>query len=80
MDLSRRYFLAAPAALAAASPLPVRLGGPVSLSRMIPANSPREHRRLGYAAAYCPNIDIKDAPATEKAFQAENVLIAEVGA
>lgn len=80
MDLSRRHFLAAPAALSAASPLPVRLGGPIFLKSNDPRELAREHRRLGYAAAYCPSIDIKDAPATEKAFQAENVLIAEVGA
>lgn len=80
MDLSRRCFLAAPAALSAASPLPVRLGGPIYLKSTDPRELAREHRRLGYAAAYCPNIDIKDATAAEKAFQAENVLIAEVGA
>lgn len=80
MDLSRRCFLAAPAALSAASPLPVRLGGPIFLKSTDPRELAREHRRLGYAAAYCPNIDIKDATAAEKAFQAENVLIAEVGA
>ncbi|MBL8239689.1 MAG: sugar phosphate isomerase/epimerase [Bryobacterales bacterium] len=80
MDLSRRCFLAAPAALSAASQLPVRLGGPIYLKSTDPRELAREHRRLGYAAAYCPNIDIKDATAAEKAFQAENVLIAEVGA
>lgn len=79
MLLSRRQLLATPAALAA-SPLPVRLGGPIFLKSADPRELAREHRRLGYAAAYCPNIDLKDAPAAEAAFKAENVLIAEVGA
>ncbi len=79
MLLSRRQLLATPAALAA-SPLSVRLGGPIFLKSNDPRELAREHRRLGYAAAYCPNVDIKDAPAVESAFKAENVLIAEVGA
>jgi len=81
MDLSRRQILTADPALAApAKSLPVRLGGPIFLKSSDPRELAREHRRLGYAAAYCPNIDIKEAPAVEKAFQAENVIIAEVGA
>jgi len=81
MDLSRRHFLAAaPAFAAPAGSLPVRLGGPIFLKSSDPRELAREHRRLGYAAAYCPNVDIKEAPAVEKAFQAENVIIAEVGA
>ena len=44
----------------------------------------REHRRLGYSAAYCPkNATVKDPDlirAIRKAYAAENVCIAEVGA
>jgi sugar phosphate isomerase/epimerase len=72
---------------AAAPPVPamraVRLGGPVFLRSDDPVLLAREHRRLGYSAAYCPTASVKDADrvrAIEKAFAAENVAIAEVGA
>lgn len=81
MDLSRRQLFAAPAALAAAgNTFPIRLGGPVFLKSDDPRELAREHRRLGYSAAYCPNIDIRNAAEVEAAFQAEKVLVAEVGA
>jgi sugar phosphate isomerase/epimerase len=82
--MTRRTLLA----LAAAAPLSaaatrVRLGGPIFLRSDDPAELAREHRRLGYSAAYCPAADLK-APerirAIEKAFADENVVIAEVGA
>jgi sugar phosphate isomerase/epimerase len=82
--MTRRSLLA----LAAAVPLPaaatrVRLGGPVFLRSDDPGELAREHRRLGYSAAYCPNADLKASDrirAIEKAFADENVVIAEVGA
>jgi sugar phosphate isomerase/epimerase len=82
--LSRRAFLAAAAAgaLRAAS-TPILLGGPVFLSTDDPGSLAREHRRLGYAAAYCPKAEPTDTArirAIEKAFAAQNVVIAEVGA
>lgn len=85
MPSTRRHFLAAAAALpaAAAKPLPVRLGGPIFLKSDDPRELAREHRRLGYAAAYCPAAEVKDSArcqAIEAAFKAEGVLIAEVGA
>lgn len=43
----------------------------------------REHRRLGYSAAYCPDASAKDRERTraiEDAFSKHNVVIAEVGA
>jgi sugar phosphate isomerase/epimerase len=43
----------------------------------------REHRRLGYSAAYCPRAKAEDAARAreiERAFAQENVIIAEVGA
>jgi len=62
---------------------PVRLGGPIFLKSDDPAQLAREHRRLGYSAAYCPAAPSTDAPrirAIRDAFAAENVVIAEVGA
>jgi sugar phosphate isomerase/epimerase len=63
---------------------PVRLGGPVFLESKDPEELAREHRRLGYSAAYFPEIaTLKDPEllrAIEKAYAAENVCIAEVGA
>jgi sugar phosphate isomerase/epimerase len=85
-EITRRGLLgsAGAAALAAPAPArPVRLGGPIFLKSEDPAALAREHRRLGYTAAYCPNIkpgDAAAARAVEKAFAAEDVVIAEVGA
>jgi len=60
----------------------IRLGGPIFLNADDPAALAKEHRRLGYSAAYCPQASIDDMDlvrAIEKAFAAENVVIAEVG-
>src|SRR5947209_19733560 len=75
-------------ALAAALPLPaagsrIRLGGPIFLRSEDPRELAREHRRLGYSAAYCPMAKADDTARVaeiQKAFAAENVVIAEVGA
>jgi len=59
------------------------LGGPVFLKSEDPVELAKEHRRLGYSAAYCPNVKLDDRErqrGIEKAFAAENVVIAEVGA
>lgn len=85
---SRRSFLAVAAAAPAATMLAapskaVRLGGPIFLKSDDPAELAREHRRLGYSAAYCPRAEVEDndrVRAIENAFAAENVAIAEVGA
>src|SRR5437762_4478231 len=84
-SITRRGFLATSAgALMAASPSrPVRLGGPVFLKSEDPRELAREHRRLGYSAAYCPMAKADDTTRVaeiQKAFAAENVVIAEVGA
>src|SRR5215203_282925 len=89
-DVSRRVFLGALAAApllagaaAAAAPRPVRLGGPIFLKSDDPAALAKEHRRLGYSAAYCPAASVTDTDrirAIRDAFKAENVVIAEVGA
>ncbi len=86
---SRRCFIAAAgvSALATAMPAagsrPIRLGGPIFLKSEDPRELAREHRRLGYSAAYCPKATADDAGRVreiEQAFAAENVVIAEVGA
>lgn len=84
---NRRAFLAAGIAASTAASLAataaVRLGGPIHVKSDDPAVLAREHRRLGYSAAYCPNVKVEDAErvrAIEKAFAAEKVAIAEVGA
>lgn len=78
------------AALAASGPFKIyaagrqiRLGGPIFLKSDDPRELAREHRRLGYSAAYCPAAKADDSShirAIEQAFAAENVVIAEVGA
>lgn len=80
--ITRRAALAAMAAvpLSAAGSTKVRLGGPIYLRSTDPAELAREHRRLGYSAAYVPNTTLAEAARVEKAFAAENVVIAEVGA
>jgi sugar phosphate isomerase/epimerase len=71
------------AVLASGGQKKVRLGGPIYLKSDDPRELAREHRRLGYSAAYCPNVNIKDSAAVKAVidgFAAENVVIAEVGA
>jgi sugar phosphate isomerase/epimerase len=88
MIATRRTFLGAAAMLAAGSAAraagrPVRLGGPIYKKSDDPAELAREHRRLGYSAAYCPDSKVEDEARNReivKAFAAENVVIAEVGA
>jgi sugar phosphate isomerase/epimerase len=96
MELRRREFLTLSAvagvhlalspsrALGADSKSPIRLGCPIFIKSDDPAVLAREHRRLGYSAAYCPEMatlaDAKLLAEIERAFPAENVLIAEVGA
>jgi sugar phosphate isomerase/epimerase len=83
---TRRSFLAASASSAAsarAAGAKIRLGGPIYLKSADPRELAREHRRLGYSAAYCPDAKADDTArirAIEAAFAAEDVVIAEVGA
>ena len=61
----------------------LRLGGPIFLKSEDPAELARAHRALGYNAAYCPQVSVAESErvkAIERAFAAENVVIAEVGA
>jgi len=74
--------LAAVQAVAEAGGYAVRLGGPMFLKSDDPEALAREHVRLGYRAAYCPNVLLDDRPridAVAKAFSASGVTIAEVG-
>lgn len=90
VQFSRRSVIAGFTASAAFPPTlfsavsrPLRLGGPIFLKSTDPVELAREHRRLGYSAAYCPALKLNDSAAikaVEKAFAAENVIISEVGA
>src|SRR5689334_23332606 len=87
MPISRRHVLqaiaAAPVAVLRGAGRAVRLGGPIFLDSSEPAKLAREHRRLGYSAAYCPAAKPTEAERIREirdAFAAENVVIAEVGA
>ncbi len=84
---NRRQFVALSAAAgfasAAAGRNTVRLGGPIFLKSDDPEALAQEHRKLGYAAAYCPTAKVEDTErcsAIEKAFASAGVAIAEVGA
>jgi sugar phosphate isomerase/epimerase len=62
--------------------LPVRLGGPLSIQSTDPEELALAHRKLGYRAAYCPNIPLTDSArikAVSAAFAKHDVAIAEVG-
>jgi sugar phosphate isomerase/epimerase len=86
-SLSRRGFLATGVMAAiqgAVSGTRIRLGGPTFLQTGDMKLLAREHRRLGYSAAYCPSTLRAGQTATiqeaKKAFQSQDVVIAEVGA
>ncbi len=73
----RTLLLATPLLAFGAAPRGIRLGGPIFLKSDDPRELAKEHRRLGYTAAYCP---IGNPAEIKKAFAAEAVVIAEVGA
>jgi len=95
-QISRRNFLAQTGTMAAAAAMPafprtgttaaarpMRLGGPIFLNSDDPGEQAREHRRLGYRAAYAPKVDLKDKDRIRdiiKEFAAQDVALAEVGA
>lgn len=95
-SLTRRSLLKNGAALLAASTLPdavvrarstetkrIRLGGPIFLNSDDPGALAREHRRLGYRAAYLPKVELDEKDrikAIVKEFSNQDVVIAEVGA
>ena len=58
------------------------LGGPIFVKSDDPRELAREHKRLGYGAAYCPAAKAGDTArlqAIEAAYEAEGIVIAEVG-
>ncbi len=75
--MTRRSLLLTPLLAFGATSHPIRLGGPIFLKSDAPRELAREHRRLGYSAAYCPAGNPAEI---RKAFAAENVVISEVGA
>jgi len=73
---------AAYAAETSAGPHPVRLGGPVNARSDDPEEIARAHRKVGYRAAFCPRVTLKDSDrirAVSEAFAKHDVVIAEVG-
>src|SRR3954451_4104237 len=83
--MTRRTFCATAVAASVAraqTKRPVRLGGPIFLKSDDARELAREHRRLGYSAAYCPSAKASDTDrikAIRDGFVSENVVIAEVG-
>ena len=67
---------------AAPSPRAVRLGGPVFDVPPDPEALALAHRKLGYRAAYCPDVGLNDKDRIRDiaaAFAKHDVVIAEVG-
>jgi sugar phosphate isomerase/epimerase len=61
---------------------PIRLGGPIFAKTNDPDALALAHRELGYRAAYCPGVSLKDTDrihALAEAFAKHDVVIAEVG-
>lgn len=92
-SLTRRSLIKSSASLLAVSALggvahsspakSMRLGGPVFINSDDPGELAREHRRLGYRAAYVPKVELQDKDrikAIVREFAAQDVVIAEVGA
>ncbi len=88
--MNRREFVAGSAGTLAATLLQsslagtggVRVGGPIFVEDEDPEVLATAHRALGYRAAYCPPLDVRDADrvsATRDAFARHDVAIAEVG-
>jgi sugar phosphate isomerase/epimerase len=60
----------------------IRLGGPVFVRTEDPDELALAHVKLGYRAAYCPNVSLNDqarVSAVRDAFKKRDVVIAEVG-
>jgi sugar phosphate isomerase/epimerase len=70
------------ASAASANTQAIRLGGPAYAKTDDPEELAAAHRKLGYRAAYCPNVSLNDAQrirAYAAAFAKHDVVIAEVG-
>jgi sugar phosphate isomerase/epimerase len=60
----------------------IRLGGPAFADTQDPEQLAVAHRKLGYSAAYCPNVSLNDSAkirAYAEAFAKHDVVVAEVG-
>ncbi|MBM3333077.1 sugar phosphate isomerase/epimerase [Candidatus Sumerlaeota bacterium] len=93
--ISRSLLLAATAALVNRSrtdgscaagkgrrPGSIRLGAPVFVRTDDPDELAQAHRKVGYRAAYCPKVSLKDTDrirAISEAYRKHDVVIAEVG-
>ena len=69
-------------ALASPGNLSLRLGGPIFVKSDDPLELAQSHRKLGYRAAYCPEVKLEDSTrirAVKDAFVKQDVVIAEVG-
>jgi len=61
---------------------PLRLGGPVFAGTSDPEELALAHRKLGYRAAYCPKVELRDTDRSRdisRAYATHDVVIAEVG-
>lgn len=61
---------------------PIRLGGPLNVKSDDPEEIALAHRKVGYRAAFCPRVTLKDTDrvrAIREAFAKHDVIIAEVG-
>lgn len=70
------------AASSTKTPKTLRLGGPSFAKSDDPEELALAHRKLGYRAAYCPNVALQDTArikALSEAFSKHDVVIAEVG-
>jgi sugar phosphate isomerase/epimerase len=68
--------------LALPKSLSLRLGGPIFVKSDDPVELAQSHRKLGYRAAYCPEVKLEDSVrirAIRDAFVKQDVMIAEVG-
>jgi len=68
--------------LALPKSLPLRLGGPIFVKSDDPVELAQSHRKLGYRAAYCPEVKLEDSArvrAIRDEFVKQDVIIAEVG-
>lgn len=71
-----------PALAAAIAGRPIRLGAPVFKAPQDPDGLALAHKRLGYRAAYCPNVGLQDKDRIRDyraAFARHDIVIAEVG-
>jgi sugar phosphate isomerase/epimerase len=63
-------------------PHPIRLGAPVFKAPKDPEELALAHQKLGYRAAYCPNVTLQESERIREiaaAFAKHDVIIAEVG-